>query len=97
MPRVKTEQVPKHDKSKMTASAYGKLRSLLANNGYSQQFIKDHIGTSLGGKDKSDILQKLEAAMKTTEAKDVRDNRKPVKIKKKGSSTKNIASRGRMV
>lgn len=59
----------------MKANAWGKLRSLLARNGYSQRWIKDTIGSNLGGRDKAEIIPLLYEGMRTAEAKAARNAR----------------------
>lgn len=69
MPQIKRKHAPSYTPSPVSANAWGKIRARLANAGYSNAWIRDQIGNSVGGRDKAQIVAALEAAMKTDEAK----------------------------
>lgn len=70
MPQIKPKHAPRDvTPNPVSANAFGQIRSRLAQAGYSNAWIRNQIGNAVGGRDKSQIIAALEAAMKTDEAK----------------------------
>jgi len=56
-------------------NAWGKLRSLLARNGYTQAWIKEQLGDTASGRKTHEVVDALITATNTTKAKEVREER----------------------
>ena len=70
MPQIKPKHAPKNVKPQpISAEAFGQVRAKLAQAGYTAAWIREQIGNSVGGRDKSQIVAALEMAMKTDEAR----------------------------
>lgn len=75
MPRLHPNSTKSFTPTVPDPAAFGRLRSKLASFGYSQQQIKDALGVGVGGRDKSEIVQALEALLRAPAAKEVRGAR----------------------
>jgi len=51
------------DSPEMSANTFGKLRAYLGHRKYSQQWIRNAIGTGAGGRSRMDIVEALREAL----------------------------------
>jgi len=71
--RLKVKDKPQNSEE-MRANSWGKLRSYLAKRGYSQEWIKDAIGDNRKGRNKLQIMEKIQEARGTVRRELVRYN-----------------------
>ena len=69
MPKYHPTDAPEYESEPMPANAWGKMRSELAQAGYSQAWINEQIGNNVGGRFTAEIREQLQAAMRTDEAR----------------------------